>query len=230
MSDDSILIILLFFVAVIAGYYGYILFMLKTRMDELEANLGISNFFCNMKPNAVVCGGKYKGVEISIENEASFSYWKDEAHTLYTLNYNPKVIAEILPGPGLRYEEEKENARKASEEASKKVWSARLTAEERKIIEERKKTNIDHEEEDSSSHEALKVISSKLIEVNNYLDENGRREALIELFKNGAKRVNMGFGEVTMECMRGNYNDHKTMKYAENLKNLFKVCIVDEIL
>ena len=238
MSDSSILAILFFLVALLVGSYCYVLFMLKTSMDELEYNLGLHNFFCNIKPNAVVCGGKYRGLNISIENEASFKSWKEPAHTTYTLEYSPKILAEILPGRELFYEEEQIRARMASEEAAKKVWHAKLTKEEQKIIEERRAIHENDGEDDSEDdsedetpfHETIRVVSSKPNEVDNYLDEKGRRQALVELFKSGVVRINMGFDEVTMECVAGNYNDYKTMKYDEKLRNLYEVCVDDEIL
>ena len=102
--------------------------------------------------------------------------WKKRAtKTIFRIKHSSTFNAEIKPSVGLAEEERQHQERLAREEASKKVWNPKLTSEEQKVIEERRKSqNLEGE----APKELFKVVSARLPEANRFIEQEDRQQLL----------------------------------------------------
>ncbi|MBQ7502780.1 hypothetical protein IJT93_08750 [bacterium] len=216
--------LLVFFIAISLITLGFMALNQYNRMEEIAMEAKISQFKKLFGTTYAFCLGTYKNYKVSIQSFINYKFWeRKNCKTIYQITHVCPFYADILPGAGLRDEEDKEKARIAKEESAKKVWNPNLSEDEKRIIEERRRQR---ETEDSSvSRDTLKISSAKPDEVNKYLDENNRRQLLCEMFKEGVQSMCVGRDSVSIVVIGHGPNEVKLMNCAKHLDDLKEFAI-----
>lgn len=219
-----ILILLAFFVI---AYYCYVAITTYSYVGDLEHTLGMTKAKTQFAGSSVIVSGIYRGVFTTIRGFLNFTPWKAKSNKIiYTMQQRSNFNATISVGEGFGAKELQEKQRLAKEESSKKVWNPNLTQEERRIIEERRKTRGDDEE--VSGKDELKVVSATPRDVNHYLDQEGRREIVAGLLRKGILSINISRSDLSMEFDKGSAEDFKAPNMEKTLKDMQKL-IVEKI-
>lgn len=204
------------------------IFMFNVRLGELENRLGLTKSQKSFKPPmSVAISGLYKGSGVEIDATANLLFWKKRAtKTIFRIKHSSNFNAEIKPSVGLAEEERQHQERLAREEASKKVWNPKLTSEEQKVIEERRKSqNLEGE----APKELFKVVSARLPEANRFIEQEDRQQLLRTLFKQGASLVHIGFSDVAVEFPALSEDEVTNPKFCENYFKELKKLVVQPI-
>ncbi len=218
------------YAVVLAGFIFavclYANFTVKGPLEDLEHKMGLTKFSASNRFTDVTVSGSYKSDFITIQGFVNFLLWKrDNYHVIYTVKHRSPFNAEITPGAGLTINEKKERERLKKEEAATKVWNPNLTDEERRIIEDRKKTRGDVEEDGAEQASDLKIISTRQADVQHYLDEDGRRELVISLFKKGVSMVKISVADVAIDLPHGRVEDMEPSQIEAYVKDLRRLIV-----
>lgn len=218
-------LVLGFIAALAVVGYGYLIIMQKNYLEELSISLGVTNLTTKVSAASVKAVGIYKSMQISVEGFLNFTPWKPDGYRIiYTVKHHSTFNADITAGDGLHDKERRAEAQKAKEEEASKVWNPNLTEEEKKTIEERRKSRGLNESEAAPKDE-LKVVSARISEVNRFLDAENRREAAASLLKRGMSRICITFGNVEMELPNGTLDDLKGKNCENYLKEIRKFVV-----
>ncbi len=216
-----VLILLAFFVL---AYFIYAYITASSNVGDLEHTLGMTKAKSQFAGSSIIVSGIYRGVFTTIRGFLNFTPWKANSNKIiYTMQHSSTFNATISAGEGFGSKELQEKRRLAREESAKKVWNPNLTQEERRIIEERRKTRGDSEE--ASSKDEFKIVSATPRDVNHYLDQDGRREVVAGLLRKGIRAINISRSDISMELDNCRAEEFKAPNMEKTLKEMQKLIV-----
>ena len=216
-----ILILLAFFVL---AYFCYAAITAYSNVGDLEHTLGMTKAKTQFAGSSVIVSGIYRGVFTTIRGFLNFTPWNANSNKiLFTMQHHSAFNATISAGAGFGTKELQEKQRLAKEESAKKVWNPNLTQEERRISEERRKTRGDGEE--AATKDEFKIVSATPRDVNQYLDQEGRREVVAGLLRKGILSINISRSDISMEFDKANSEEFKTPNMEKTLKEMQKLIV-----
>lgn len=216
-----ILILLAFFVL---AYFIYAVITTYSNVGDLEHTLGMTKAKTQFAGSSVIVSGIYRGVFTTIRGFLNFAPWNANNNKIvYTMQHCSTFNATISAGEGFGTKELQEKKRLAKEESAKKVWNPNLTQEEKRIIEERRKTRGDSEE--VANKDEFKIVSATLRDVNHYLDQDGRREVVASLLRKGILSINISRSDISMEFDKANSEEFKAPNMEKTLKEMQKLIV-----
>lgn len=189
----------------------------KGYLNELEAGLELKEFKLDLSWGQVVVNAIWKGMPFQINAHSRMMV--QLTVITYATDHRFDFSGNITPGPGLLAPSAGAQVKKASEEEALRPWRVKLTAEEQKIIDERRGSEAPAE----VSLNKFVVRSNKADVTAKYVQNREHSEALEALFKEGVSEVR--FSAQGLVLVKNSYDNNDMLpkrveKYLSKMKAL----------